>query len=69
MVMDKLRDHHVQHDVAEGRPQYRESRWERAVKVYTVNQESKYLLVTNVHALGVTKELLELFSLYGDIAE
>ena len=32
--MDKLRDHHVQHDVAEGRPQYRESRWERAVKVF-----------------------------------
>ena len=39
------------------------------MQVYTVNQESKYLLVTNVHALGVTKELLELFSLYGDIAE
>ena len=31
--MDKLRDHHVQHEVAEGRPDYRESRWERAVKV------------------------------------
>ena len=34
-----------------------------------MNQESKYLLVQNVHALGVTKELLELFSLYGDIEQ
>lgn len=40
-----------------------------STQVYTVNQESKYLLVQNVHALGVTKELLELFSLYGDVAE
>ena len=39
------------------------------IQVYTVNQESKYLLVQNVHALGVTKELLEIFSLYGDIEE
>ena len=64
-----MEGHHVQQEAAEDRPGYRESRRERAVKVYTVNQESKYLLVQNVHALGVTKELLELFSLYGDIAE
>ncbi len=41
----------------------------RALQVYTVNQESRYLLVQNVHALGVTRDLLELFSLYGDIKE
>ena len=29
--------------------------------------ESKYLLVQNVHALGVTQELLQQFALYGDI--
>ena len=38
-------------------------------QVYTVNQESRYLLVQNVHALGVTRDLMELFSLYGDIEE
>ena len=38
-------------------------------QVYTINQESKYLLVQNVHALGVTQELLQQFSLYGDIQE
>ena len=40
-----------------------------SLKVYTINQESKYLLVQNVHALGATKDLLELFSLYGDVEE
>ena len=34
-----------------------------------MNLESKFLLVQNVHALGVTKELLELFCLYGEIKE
>ena len=34
-----------------------------------MNQESKYLLVQNVHALGVTEELMQLFSLYGSIEE
>lgn len=38
-------------------------------QVYTINQESRYLLVLNVPALGITKELLELFSLYGTIEE
>ncbi len=38
-------------------------------QVYTVNQESQYLLVQNVHALGVTQELLQLFALYGAIQE
>ena len=61
--------HHIQQDVEEGRPDYREARWGRARKVYTVNLESKYLLIQNVHALGVTKELLELFSLFGEIEE
>lgn len=38
-------------------------------QVYTINLESRYLLVQNVPALGVVKEVLELFSLYGDIEE
>ena len=39
------------------------------LQVYTVNQESRYLLVQNVHALGVTNDLLQLCALYGDIDE
>ena len=39
------------------------------LQVYTVNWESKYIMVRNVHALGVTQELLELFPFYGEIEE
>ena len=38
-------------------------------QVYTVNRESKYIVVQNVHALGVKQELLKLFSLCGEIEE
>ena len=39
------------------------------LKVYTINLESKYVLVQGVPAVGATKELLELFALYGAIDE
>ncbi|XP_013908385.1 PREDICTED: RNA-binding protein 48 isoform X2 [Thamnophis sirtalis] len=39
------------------------------MKVYTVNLESRYLLIQGVPALGVMKELIELFALYGTIEE
>ncbi len=51
------------------RKTYRKPKREIAVKVYTVNHESKYLLVKNVPALGATKELLQLFSSFGPIVE
>ena len=38
-------------------------------QVYTINQESKYLIVLNVPALGVVKELLAIFHVYGEIEE
>ena len=38
-------------------------------QVYTVNMESRYLLVMNVPALGATKSLLEQMALYGEIEE
>ncbi|PKC68065.1 hypothetical protein RhiirA1_534455 [Rhizophagus irregularis] len=50
-----------------GRPAYRAGRKPIATRVYTINQESRYLVVENVPALGLTKELLELFALYGTI--
>ncbi|XP_019853964.1 PREDICTED: pollen-specific leucine-rich repeat extensin-like protein 3 isoform X2 [Amphimedon queenslandica] len=61
--------HHKQADTCTNRPEYRNPRQERAVKVYTINQESRYLLVLNVPSLGVVKDLMELFSLYGEIEE
>ncbi|KAM7484225.1 hypothetical protein LguiA_000234 [Lonicera macranthoides] len=40
-----------------------------AVRIYTVCDESKYLIVRNVPALGCGDELLKLFGSYGDIEE
>ncbi|PKI44346.1 RNA-binding protein 48 [Punica granatum] len=40
-----------------------------AVRVYTVCDESRYLIVRNVPALGCGDELLKLFATYGDIEE
>ncbi|PKU40975.1 rna-binding protein 48 [Limosa lapponica baueri] len=61
--------HHAQLGVCESRAKYREGRRPRAVKVYTVNLESRYLLIQGVPALGVMKELVEQFALYGAIEE
>ncbi|XP_074840848.1 RNA-binding protein 48 [Carettochelys insculpta] len=61
--------HHAQQGVCESRAKYREGRRPRAVKVYTVNLESRYLLIQGVPALGVMKELVEQFALYGAIEE
>ncbi|RHZ46043.1 hypothetical protein Glove_637g19 [Diversispora epigaea] len=51
------------------RPKYRAGRKPTAVKVYTVNNESRYLVIENIPALNLKKELLELLSLYGTIEE
>lgn len=59
----------VEKDDLTHRRQYRRSRKETAVTVFTVNDESKYLIVKNVPQLGVDKELLELFASFGEIAE
>ncbi|KAF5741077.1 RNA-binding protein 48 [Tripterygium wilfordii] len=40
-----------------------------AVRVYTVCDESRYLIVRNVPALGCGDDLLKLFASYGDIEE
>ncbi|XP_062423728.1 RNA-binding protein 48 isoform X1 [Rhea pennata] len=61
--------HHAQLGACESRAKYREGRRPRAVKVYTINLESRYLLIQGVPALGVMKELVEQFALYGAIDE
>ncbi|KAI8051537.1 hypothetical protein BDF22DRAFT_691215 [Syncephalis plumigaleata] len=54
---------------AASRPAYRAGRRPRAVRVYTINQESRYLVVENVPALNLAEELLHLFEGYGCIDE
>lgn len=48
-------------------PPYRDE--PRAVRVYTVCDESRYLIVRNVPALGCGNDLLKLFAKYGDVEE
>ncbi|KAI7850180.1 hypothetical protein BDC45DRAFT_539345 [Circinella umbellata] len=44
--------------MALNRPTYRDSKQPRAVKVYTIAQESRYLIFENVPALGVIDNLI-----------
>lgn len=62
-------DHHVQRAVCDTRAKYREGRRPRAVKVYTINLESRYLLIQGVPAVGAMKELVARFALYGAIEQ
>ncbi|MBA0624964.1 hypothetical protein Godav_010225, partial [Gossypium davidsonii] len=48
-------------------PRYKED--PPAVRVYTVCDESRYLIVRNVPALGCGDDLLKLFANYGDVEE
>nr|XP_027775697.1 RNA-binding protein 48 [Marmota flaviventris] len=67
--LGSLFDHHVQRVVCDTRAKYREGRRPRAVKVYTINLESRYLLIQGVPAVGAMKELVERLALYGAIEE
>nr|XP_020487359.1 RNA-binding protein 48 [Labrus bergylta] len=61
--------HHEQRKVCISRPKYREGRNAKAVKVYTINLESCYLMVQGVPAIGVMTELIQLCALYGAVEE
>ncbi|OCT73999.1 RNA-binding protein 48 isoform X1 [Xenopus laevis] len=69
LVQVQAHAHHEQRKICPSRAKYREGRRPRAVKVYTINLESRYLLVQGVPAIGVMKELIEQFALYGTIEE
>ncbi|KAL6079454.1 RNA-binding protein 48 [Balamuthia mandrillaris] len=60
---------HQRTEPCETRKKYRSTKKETAVKVYTVNQESRYLIVQNVPTVGASKELINLFALYGTVEE
>ncbi|XP_075995330.1 RNA-binding protein 48 [Genypterus blacodes] len=61
--------HHEQRKVCISRPKYREGRKAKAVKVYTINLESRYVMVQGVPAIGVMTELVQLCALYGVVEE
>ncbi|XP_067112453.1 RNA-binding protein 48 isoform X2 [Osmerus mordax] len=61
--------HHEQQKICISRPKYREGRRPKAVKVYTINLESRFLMVQGVPAIGVMTELVQLCALYGVVEE
>jgi hypothetical protein len=63
-------DHHIKDDVCLTRPPYRNGKKLRAVKVYTIAQESKYLLVQRIPSIaGVMEQLIPYFNQYGTIEQ
>ncbi|KAF5284866.1 hypothetical protein FQR65_LT13382 [Abscondita terminalis] len=63
----KEEDHHVQLQLCETRPAYRQGRKLTAVKVYTVNSESQHLFVYGVPKINLRNELKSAFTKYGRI--
>ncbi|XP_055876818.1 RNA-binding protein 48-like [Biomphalaria glabrata] len=61
--------HHIKQEVCATRSPYREGRHAKAVKVYTVNNESSYLLIQGVPSVGATEELQKLCESFGEIVQ
>ncbi|KAI9552123.1 hypothetical protein GHT06_022460 [Daphnia sinensis] len=59
--------HHERQELCTNRPKYRQGRNLTAIKVYSVMDESKYLLIHRVPAIAVTAELETLCQRYGSI--
>ena len=51
------------------RPRYRRGRRQVGVRVFCISQESIYVLVDNVHALGLEDQVVSLFSQFGSLVE
>ncbi|XP_039268211.2 RNA-binding protein 48-like [Styela clava] len=67
--IEKLPTHHKKLEYCLTRREYRKGKRSTAVKVFTVNSESQYIMVRNVHATGLEKELVNLFSKYGTVVK
>ena len=68
--MFQSQDHHIKDNLCLNRPPYRNGKKLRAVKVYTIAQESKYLLIQNIPSIaGVSEQLLPYFNQYGNIEQ
>ncbi|XP_055943198.1 RNA-binding protein 48-like [Argiope bruennichi] len=61
--------HHVKQNICGTRAKYRDGKKDTAVKVYTINQESVYLLISNVPAVGGAEELQALCDQYGTVED
>ncbi|XP_070566455.1 uncharacterized protein [Ptychodera flava] len=59
--------HHQREKICHTRPKYREGRKERAVKVYTVSKESKYLLIQGIPAIKLEDEFIKMCSRFGEV--
>lgn len=57
--------HHEKKEICSSRAKYREGRKDTAVRVYTVNQESCYLLIQNVPSVGNREELKDFCQQFG----
>ncbi|CAG0913947.1 unnamed protein product [Notodromas monacha] len=65
-MTEKL-DHHVQSELCYTRPAYRQGRKFTAVKVYTVCNESKYLLIQGVPSVKLDQEMKKACEKYGKL--
>ncbi|XP_074593302.1 uncharacterized protein LOC141849038 [Brevipalpus obovatus] len=63
------KSHHFRDQLCTTRAKYREGRNETAVKVFTVNDESKYLLIFGVPKIKLDKEVASLCLKYGPLEE
>ncbi|XP_067934145.1 RNA-binding protein 48-like [Watersipora subatra] len=63
-----MRRHHLKLDVCNERPKYRQGRKYTAVKVYSVSDESIYLLIQGVPSIGIAKELHATCLAHGNVS-
>ncbi|KAJ8917466.1 hypothetical protein NQ315_005513 [Exocentrus adspersus] len=64
---EKLKKHHVQQELCNTRPAYRQGRNLTAVKVYTISSESQHLYIYGVPTINLRNELKKLCAKYGDV--
>ena len=59
--------HHIKSAYCENRKAYRKGKRLTAVKVFTINDESTYLLINNVQSIKLEDELVKLASSFGEV--
>ena len=66
-MVDSLPQHHIKQDFCESRPKYRQGHKLKAVKVYTINDESTFLIISRVQAIKLQEEVIALVQKFGKI--
>ncbi|XP_078038494.1 RNA-binding protein 48-like isoform X1 [Augochlora pura] len=59
--------HHIQQKLCNTRPPYRQGKRLTSVKVYTINDESKHIMICGVPKLQLGEEVKKLVEPYGDV--